>query len=640
MVAATGWFVRAAIDDVVDGLLGSEEFRPVQLPALDRQEIRLAVRESSDKLAAGTAPEGRRAYQATAAAVVVDLAVILVVVLFVREALDWFDPATTEQVLAVVGVLALLGGAVTVSLWAWVAWLRWYARLRELATPQLRLAVNEHVTAISPTELRVDRTPAQDDAQLVPRTEQARIRRLITDLGARTIAVSGPRGVGKSTLLRLEGEPGQRQLRVVVEANEDARDLVHRLSAQLCLAVLAAARDRSWRRSSRNIWVLAWALRIVCLLLAAALVLHRGLRDTGHPDGQRIDDAIEKVLRPIGLSHDVPDWTLLLMIAGLAGLYVGAEFIRPARNRALARRASAQLRRLRRSPDRTLPELVEEYRSLATEVVEWRSGLVVAIDELDRIADAGTAERFVDRIKPVFGIPGVVYLVAVSEEVLARFERRVSDQRSGMDATFDDIIRLDEFGLDESIALLRRRVTGFPDLFLALCHCLSGGVPRDSVRAARALVDARREVGQNEIADITAGVVHYQLKTYRSGFLARPGSDRLEPEFVGLIAEPGWPGTGPSLNAAVGTLLEPRFDAMDPARTELAAVVYYYATVLDVFAARTEHVISVLAGPTDVRREHLTQLAAVRGLIGLSPATAIAQLNLVRRGFALAALTR
>ncbi len=639
-MAATGWFVRAAIGDVVDGLLGSEEFRPVQLPALDRQEVRLAVRESSDELEAGTAPEGRRAYQATAAAVVVDLAVIVVLVLFIREALNWFDPVTTEQVLAVVGVLALIGGAVAVSLSARVAWVGWVDRLRKLVTPRLRLAVNEHVTAISPTELRVDRTPEQDDTWLVPRSEQSRLRRLITDLGARTIAVSGPRGVGKSTLLRLEGDPGRSALRVVVEANQDARDLVQRLSVQLCLAVLAAARDRSWRRTSRNVWVLAWAVRIVCLLLAALLVLHRGLHDTSDPDGQRIDDAIEKVLRPIGLSHGVPDWTLLLMLIGLAGLYVGAEFIRPARNRVLAKQASAQLRRLRKVPDRTLPELAADYRDLATEVVGWRSGLVVAIDELNRIPDAETAERFIERIRPVFGIPGVVYLVAVSEEVLARFERRVSDQESGVEATFDDIIRLDEFGLDDTLALLRRRVTGFPDLFIALCHCLSGGVPRDSIRAARALVDARREVGRNDIADITAGVVHHQLQTYRSGFLARPGTDRLEAEFVGLVAEPGWPGTGPSLNAAVGTLLEPRFDAMDPARSELAAVVYYYATVLDVFGNRTEHLIPALAEPADIRREYLAQLAGVRGLIGLSPAMAIDQLNWLRRGFALAALTR
>lgn len=639
-MAATGWFVRAAIGDVVDGLLGSEEFRPVQLPALDRQEVRHAVRESSDEFEAGTAPERRRAFRATIAAVLVDIAVIVVLVLFVREVLDWFDPVTTEQVLAVVGVLALVGGAVAVSLWARSAWVRWYGQLRKLATPRLRMAVNEHVTAISPTELRVDRTPAQDDSWLVPRTEHARMRRLVTELGARTIAVSGPRGVGKSTLLRIEREPGRQALRVMVEANHDPRDLVQRLSAQLCLSVLAAARDRNWRRTSRNVWILAWAVRIVCLLLAAALVLHRGLRDTSDPDGQRIDDAIGKVLRPIGLSHDVPDWTLLLMLIGLAGLYVGAEFIRPARNRALAKQSTAQLRRLRRLPDRTLPEVVAEYRDLATEVVGWRSGLVVAIDELDRIPDAETAERFIDRIRPVFGIPGVVYLVAVSEEVLARFERRVSDQGSGMDATFDDIIRLHEFGLDETLALLRRRVTGFPDLFLALCYCLSGGVPRDSIRAARALVDARREVGQNDIADITAGVVHYQLQTYRSGFLARPGTDRLNAEFVGLVAEPGWPGTGPSLNGAVGTLLEPEFDEMDPARSELAAVVYYYATVLDVFGNRTEHVVSALAESTDLRREHLAQLAGVRGLIGLSPAMAIAQLNWLRRGFALAALTR
>lgn len=643
-MAATGWYVRAVIGDVVDDLLGSEEFRPVQLPALDRQEVRVAVRESADELTTRSAPEGDRALQLTAAALVAALAVIVVVVLFVRQALDWFDPVRAEQVLATIGVLALIGGAIALILSARGAWLHWKSTVKELAKPRLRMAVNEHVTAIGPTELRVDRTPADDGGDLVPRTEHARIRRLVTDLGARTIAISGPRGVGKSTLLRLPAErvtdPAKTPVRVVVEAAPEARDTIHKLSLQLCLEVLAAAKDRTWRRTSRGVWIAAWVLRGLCLALAAALVLHRGLRDTAHPDGRRIDDTILDVLRPIGLGHDVPDWTLLLMLAGLAGLYVGAEFIRPARNRALARQASAQLRRLRRTPDRTVPELVEEYRELATEVVGWRGGLVVAIDELDRIADAETAERYVDRIRPVFGIPGCVYLVAVSEDVLARFERRVSDQRSGLDAAFDDVVRLHEFGLDETLGLLRRRVTGFPDLFLALCHCLSGGVPRDSMRAARGLVDARRDAGQNELADITAGVVGRELATYRNGFLARPGTGTLDSDFVGLIADPSWPGTGPELSAAVGTLLDPQYDAMDPARTELAAVVYFFTTVLDVFGTRSEHLISALAQPGDVRRDHLAQLAAVRGLIGLSPAMAIAQLNLLRRGFALPALTR
>ena len=62
--------------------------------------------------------------------------------------------------------------------------------------------------------------------------------------------------------------------------------------------------------------------------------------------------------------------------------------------------------------------------------------------------------------------------------------------------------------------------------------------------------------------------------------------------------------------------------------------------MLDVFGNRTEHVESALAGSTDARREHLAQLAGVRRLIGVSPVMAIEQLNWLRRGFALAALTR
>jgi len=122
-------------------------------------------------------------------------------------------------------------------------------------------------------------------------------------------------------------------------------------------------------------------------------------------------------------------------------------------------------------------------------------------------------------VKATFGVPGCIYLISVSEEALAQFERRISTTRTAVDTAFGEVVWLPELSLEESIALLERRFTGFPCAFLALCHCLSGAIPRDLVRAARTLVDARRDTWQEELELLVRAVISSETTVYLRGVL-------------------------------------------------------------------------------------------------------------------------
>jgi hypothetical protein len=58
-----------------------------------------------------------------------------------------------------------------------------------------------------------------------------------------------------------------------------------------------------------------------------------------------------------------------------------------------------------------------------------------------------------------------------------------------VDSSFDTIVHVDYLKLSESKQLLKRRTTRIAEPFLCLCHCLSGGLPRDLIRTCRDLLD-------------------------------------------------------------------------------------------------------------------------------------------------------
>jgi hypothetical protein len=75
----------------------------------------------------------------------------------------------------------------------------------------------------------------------------------------------------------------------------------------------------------------------------------------------------------------------------------------------------------------------------------------------------------------------------VSENAWARFENRGIPFRDAFDSSFDEIVHVHMLRPRESRDLLKRRNTTISDAQALLCHCLSGGLPRDLLRASRLL---------------------------------------------------------------------------------------------------------------------------------------------------------
>jgi hypothetical protein len=311
----------------------------------------------------------------------------------------------------------------------------------------------------------------------------------------------------------------------------------------------------------------------------------------------------------------------------------------------------------------TLPELVASYRDFAEQVATWlqsrrrRSPLLVCIDEVDRISRAEDAESFINDIKAIFGIKYCVYLVTVSEEALAGFERRVVRLRPALDSAFDEVLRLDIFTVSQSLELLRRHVVGFPDIFISLCHCLAGGIPRDLVREARALLDetdrvrSQVEASKGKASDasapnlkaLTAATVKRSIMTLKNGLVARTAmTEPVAAQWQGtlhLLASQRWPGDpGDEMFTSLASLYETGWD--DRASIELCAAVFFYATVYDVFTQQTRVMASGIQDEKGKGAKMADRLAAVRGLLALSPMMAIEELNSARETLGLRQLLR
>ena len=128
---------------------------------------------------------------------------------------------------------------------------------------------------------------------------------------------------------------------------------------------------------------------------------------------------------------------------------------------------------------------------------------MIGIDEIDKM-DPDSAKRFLNDIKAIFGMLDCLYLVSVSDEALQIYEQRILLGRTAFDSAFDEIARVHPLDFESCRHLLRGRIAGFPDSMIAFCEVMSGGVPRDMIRAARAsLMPAFEENTRSPISSST-----------------------------------------------------------------------------------------------------------------------------------------
>ncbi|MFI6439640.1 hypothetical protein [Streptomyces sp. NPDC050759] len=134
-------------------------------------------------------------------------------------------------------------------------------------------------------------------------------------------------------------------------------------------------------------------------------------------------------------------------------------------------------------------------------------GVVIAVDELDRLGTDVQALAFLGEIKAILGVPHVHYLVSVAEDVGAAFVRRGLPNRDVTDSSLDDVVHVRRCSLAESSEILRKRAPGIGEAYIVLAHALSGGIPRDLIRYGRRLLEIRLVTEQAELTDVAQALI-------------------------------------------------------------------------------------------------------------------------------------
>jgi Cdc6-like AAA superfamily ATPase len=161
----------------------------------------------------------------------------------------------------------------------------------------------------------------------------------------------------------------------------------------------------------------------------------------------------------------------------------------------------------------SLPEIVDRYQEFL-KLASKEYVIIIGIDEMDKMGSDEEAMNFLNEIKALFGLESCFYLISVSESAMSSFERRGLHFRDVFDSSFDAIIYADYLNLDRAHRLLRRRVVGVPVPFLDLCHCMVGGLPRDLIRVFRALYEEHMlsDSDDNDLSTLCGALIRADLK--------------------------------------------------------------------------------------------------------------------------------
>jgi hypothetical protein len=175
--------------------------------------------------------------------------------------------------------------------------------------------------------------------------------------------------------------------------------------------------------------------------------------------------------------------------------------------------------------------------------------LVIGIDEIDQIDDPKAAYRFLEVLSAVAGTPHCVYVIAISPTTQAAIDHRTVPLKTSSSGLFDEMVWLGPLRLNDAGLFLDHRVIGMPAAFIALCYLLSGGLPRELLRVARALYttpDAPRLGARpgTSLAAAARHVIEQEIGALKHRALASAvGSAEVSvaPELLACLVTPHWP---------------------------------------------------------------------------------------------------
>jgi hypothetical protein len=384
--------------------------------------------------------------------------------------------------------------------------------------------------------------------QSVPTGTSSRLDWMLHTMTSAAIGVSGPRGAGKSIVLRVLGDKdlrtGSPHLGLVVPAptSYDSREFLVHLFTKLCEAIAPAPEPDRRRRWPWLVAVLGLAVIAAAAawpqLVEAARWIRGNLRSTALATG-----GILVVAAVAAMRRPKPDTSIGQQARGhLRTLrYLETQTVTHSGQAKLGVDVGRQHARQRAEIVRSYPQLVDEFRTFLGQVAERlldedeQARVIICIDELDKIGTAEQAERFLNDIKAIFRVPGPLFLVSVSEDAMTTFSRRDLAVRATFDTAFDDVVRVERFTLGDTRALLVQQVIRMPEPFVWFCHCLSGGLPRDLGRVVRKLYETVATQNTRELTELVRSLVEEDVQAVAHAQLMRVG-EGAKPELLAWIA--------------------------------------------------------------------------------------------------------
>ncbi|WP_028066993.1 hypothetical protein [Solirubrobacter soli] len=295
----------------------------------------------------------------------------------------------------------------------------------------------------------------------------------------------------------------------------------------------------------------------------------------------------------------------------------------------------------------TLPEVVGLLREFLQIASTTAGSMVVAIDEMDKMGSDEDAERFLNDVKAIFGIPRCYFLISVSEDAVASFERRGMPFRDVFDSALDDVLRVDHLAVDGTELLLTARTIDMSEPFKALCHALAGGLPRDVIRVARRLFDLRDQRRVEGLTALTRALAAEELKAKRDGTVtaaARLGARADATAILGWLGDASPVPDAKVLEDALKTLPTFNADGDEVARAlerlvrELAAYWYLCVTLTEFFIdERTP--FEFLMAESEGGLGSIAQLARARQAFTIDPGLAWQRVSAFREDWNLPTLS-
>lgn len=139
----------------------------------------------------------------------------------------------------------------------------------------------------------------------------------------------------------------------------------------------------------------------------------------------------------------------------------------------------------------TLSSLIQNFRAFVELMAAGVEGpVVIAIDELDKMADAVRVAQLLRDIKGIFDIPGAYFLVSLSDEAARTLQLGAVRTRNEFNSSFYAVITLPPLTPEQCLAVLRKRAADFDGPTGLAIGVMTGGVPREIVRIAERVYDA------------------------------------------------------------------------------------------------------------------------------------------------------